>query len=135
MLGVLLQALTNRSPMPLTAHTRRLLVVFCASLLASAAARAEPAGLLQDVADAVSATELEAGVARMVGFGTRHTLSDTRSDTRGIGAARRWVQSRFMAVSKDCGACLEVVMPSQTVTGARVPQPTEVVDVVAIQRG
>jgi hypothetical protein len=29
-----------------------------------------------------------------VGFGTRHTLSDTVSPKRGIGAARRWVHSR-----------------------------------------
>ncbi|HEY2928494.1 M28 family peptidase [Piscinibacter sp.] len=69
------------------------------------------------------------------GFGTRHTFSDTRSDTRGIGAARRWVQSRFGAIARDCGQCLEIVTPSQVVTGARVPQPSEVVDVLAIQRG
>ena len=31
----------------------------------------------------------------LVGFGTRHTLSDTLSPTRGIGAARRWIHARF----------------------------------------
>ena len=95
----------------------------------------EPAARLGDVAAAVSAGELQSTITRLVGFGTRHTLSDTRSDTRGIGAARRWVQARFVALSKDCGGCLEVVTPSQTVTGARIPTPTEVMNVVAIQRG
>ncbi|HET7793380.1 MAG TPA: M28 family metallopeptidase, partial [Rhizobacter sp.] len=65
----------------------------------------------------------------------RHTLSDTKSDTRGIGAARRWVQARFVAMAKECGGCLEVVTPSQTISGARIPKPTEVMNVVAIQRG
>ncbi len=70
-----------------------------------------------------------------MGFGTRHTLSDTKSDKRGIGAARRWAKTRFAEISKDCGGCLEIVTPAQTVTGKRVPQPTEVMDVVAIQKG
>jgi len=105
---------------------------------AAQAAAPEPATeqpLLRELATAASAAELRATVGKLVGFGTRHTLSDTRSDTRGIGAARRWVQSRFEAISKDCGGCLEIVTPSKVVTGPRIPQPTEVVDIVAIQRG
>jgi len=94
----------------------------------------EPAAL-HEIADQVSADELKATITRLVGFGTRHTLSDTKSDKRGIGAARRWVHARFEAFSKDCGGCLQIETPSQTVTGKRVPQPTEIVDVVAIQRG
>jgi acetylornithine deacetylase/succinyl-diaminopimelate desuccinylase-like protein len=57
------------------------------------------------------------------------------SDTRGIGAARRWVEARFSDLSKSCGGCLEIQTPSETVTGARVPTPTEVMDVLAVQRG
>ena len=90
---------------------------------------------MREVADAVSAEELKATITKLVGFGTRHTLSDTKSDKRGIGAARRWAQTYFAAISKDCGGCLEIVTPSQTFTGKRVPTPTEVMDVVAIQRG
>ena len=89
----------------------------------------------REIVAAISPVELHATIDKLVGFGTRHTLSDTKSDTRGIGAARRWVQARFAQISKDCGGCLEVVTPSQTFTGARVPQPTEVMDIVAIQRG
>jgi hypothetical protein len=74
-------------------------------------------------------------IARLVAFGTRHTLSDTTSETRGIGAARRWVKSRFEAIGGKCGGCLTIVTPDQTVTGERVPKPTVVQDVIAIQRG
>ncbi len=90
---------------------------------------------LHALADAPSQVELRMTITRLVGFGTRHTLSDTKSDTRGIGAARRWVKSRFEAISKDCGGCIEVVTPSQVFTGKRTPKPTEVMDVVAIKRG
>lgn len=91
--------------------------------------------LLHQLAGEVRPERMRADIQTMVDFGTRHTLSETRSETRGIGAARRWVQREFEAVSRDCGGCLTVVTPSDTVTGRRVPTPTEVVDVVAIQRG
>lgn len=93
-----------------------------------------PAGL-REIGEPVSASELHATIEKLVSFGTRHTLSDTKSDKRGIGAARRWVQSRFETFSKECGGCLEVVTPSQSFTGKRVPDPTDISDVVAIQRG
>ena len=114
---------------------RPLVAALCLVAFSSVGQAAEPAALFNEVSAAVSPSELQATITRLVAFGTRHTLSDAKSDTRGIGAARRWVQSRFGALSKECGGCLEVVTPSQTFTGARVPQPTEVMDVVAIQRG
>ena len=95
----------------------------------------DPAGL-RELADQISADELHATIAKLVGFGTRHTLSDTKSDKRGIGAARRWVKSKFETYSKDCGGCLQIETPTQTFNdGKRIPQPTEVMDVIAIQRG
>ena len=91
---------------------------------------------LRAIAQAVSAKSLHDIDAKLVGFGTRSTLSDTKSDTRGIGAARRWVKSKFESISKDCGGCLEVVTPSKVFTGERTPpKGVEVMDVVAIQRG
>ena len=91
--------------------------------------------LLQSIAADTKPDELRATIARLVGFGTRHTLSDTQSDTRGIGAARRWVQSRFVEMSKHCDGCLQIETPEQAVTGERIPQPAKIVDVLAIQRG
>ena len=54
---------------------------------------------------APDAAQLQATVQALVGFGTRHSLSDTVSSKRGIGAARRWAQSRFEQFSRDCGGC------------------------------
>ena len=116
-----------------------------ALMVASAASGAAPATggavspseqpMLRDIAAAPDAAQLQATVQALVGFGTRHSLSDTRSPKRGIGAARRWAQSRFEAIGRDCGGCLTVVTPSQTFSGERAPKPAEFVDVVAIQRG
>ncbi len=86
------------------------------------------------VAD-VSADRIEADIRKLVSFGTRHTLSDTESDTRGIGAARRWIEAEFKRISEGCEAKLEVYTVADTVTGKRIPEPTEVVSVIAIQRG
>ena len=111
-------------------------VIACWLLLCASAFAAdtpppdEPAGL-REIPDAVDPAELHATIEKLVGFGTRHTLSDTKSSKRGIGAARRWVQSRFETFSKDCGGCLEIVTPSQSVTGKRIPEPADVADVVA----
>lgn len=87
------------------------------------------------VAD-VAAARIEKDIRMLVNFGTRHTLSETESDSRGIGAARRWVEEEFNNISRDCGGCLEVITVSDVISGAeRIPEPTEVVSVIAIQRG
>ena len=91
--------------------------------------------ILREIAQSPDPVQLQATVQALVGFGTRHTLSETASPRRGIGAARRWVQSRFAEIGRGCGGCLTIVTPSQTVTGERVPKPAEIVDVVAIQKG
>ena len=121
---------------------KRLPVIFVlAACQAAATQAAEPRladpdhPLLHQVAGKVSQAELRTTIEHLVGFGTRHTLSDTRSETRGVGAARRWVQASFNTLSGQCGGCLVVETPAETLTGARVPSPTEVVDVVAIQPG
>ncbi len=113
--------------------------LIAASLPISAAAQTAPPGevlMLHDLAAAPSAARLEADIAKLVSFGTRHTLSETVSDARGIGAARRWIKAEFEKISMDCGGCLEVIYVSDFVEGERrIPQRTEVVSVVAIQRG
>jgi len=97
---------------------------------------AEEHPVLGEIAAAIEPAQLQATLTTLVGFGTRHTLSDTKSNKRGIGAARRWVQSRFEQLSKDCGGCLEVITPSQVFSGERMPKEgAEVMDVVAIQKG
>src|SRR6056297_4358918 len=91
---------------------------------------------MYDIIEAVSADRLEADIRTLAGFGTRHTMSDTTSDTRGIGAARRWIKSEFEKISEACGSCLEVFYVSGEVGGTnRIPDPVNIVNVVAVQRG
>ncbi|MGV9005502.1 MAG: M28 family metallopeptidase [Brevundimonas sp.] len=109
------------------------LAVAAPALAQTPAATEQP--LLHALAAEVQPARMHDDIATLVGFGTRHTLSETRSETRGIGAARRWARSQFEAMARDCGGCLTIATPSDTVTGPRVPEPTEVMDVLAIQRG
>lgn len=119
--------------------------IVAAALLACSTAAAQTAPpppvenpRIHEIVDQVSAERLEADVRRLVDFGTRHTLSDTLSDTRGIGAARRWIFDEFTRISRECGGCLEVRYVSDVVPGGpqgRIPVDTRVVNVVAIQRG
>lgn len=92
--------------------------------------------LLHELATAPSAERLEADVERLVSFGTRHTLSETESKTRGIGAARRWIEAEFLEISKACGGCLEVYTQSEVFSQQRrIPEATEVVNVIAVLKG
>lgn len=89
-----------------------------------------------DLIDDVSAERIEADITTLVRFGTRHSLSETDSETRGIGAARRWIEQELRSISDDCGGCLEVYTQSSWVEGERrIPERTEIVNVIAILRG
>ena len=57
----------------------------------------------------------------LVSFGTRNTYSDTVSGTRGIGAARRWIHSRFSSFSDACNGCLRVEFDTGMMTAGRMP--------------
>jgi hypothetical protein len=106
--------------------------------LAGPVVAAEPGGddIRHALVTEVSAERLRADVETLVGFGTRHTLSETASETRGIGAARRWIEQEFLRISEACDGCLQVFTVSDTISGEqRIPDPTEVVSVIALQRG
>lgn len=99
--------------------------------------QSEVSKILTEIATAPSAKNIEQDILKLVNFGTRHTLSDTLSSTRGIGAARRWIKSEFEAISKACGECLEVQFQRNLVpkNDRRIIKDTWVVNVLAIQRG
>ncbi|RNC89724.1 MAG: M28 family peptidase [Allomuricauda sp.] len=93
---------------------------------------------IYDIIKDVSAERIENDITTLANFGTRHTLSDTVSQTRGIGAARRWIKSEFDKISTDCNNCLEVFYQKDLVkqgVSARIPKDVWVVNVVAIKRG
>ena len=95
---------------------------------------------LMDVAErviaGVDADQIQTTIDTLVGFGTRHTMSETDSDTRGIGAARRWVKSQFEANiqghGKDGDAAPKVYFDSHTVQadGRRITETVDVVNVI-----
>lgn len=81
----------------------------------------------------ISATNIRHTDSVLVTFGTRHTLSDTLSATRGIGAARRYLHARFDSISRSCGGCLRVEYDPAMVPLPRTPghPPVNVVNVLA----
>ncbi len=84
----------------------------------------------------VSAERIANTIRTLAGFHTRHTLSDTKDPSRGIGAARNWIKQEFESYSKDSGGRLKVEFDVFTApAGRRIPQPTEVMNVVATLPG
>ena len=107
-------------------------------VLAQSAAPAAFDLRVHEIAAAPQASRIEADVRKLVSFGTRHTLSDTTSQTQGIGAARRWIEAEFRRISAACGGCMEVhvqrdLVPSEG--NRRIDTPTVVVNVYAVLRG
>ena len=93
---------------------------------------------IYDIINSVSAERIEKDVRTLANFGTRNTFSDTISETRGIGAARRFIKSEFDKISKECKNCLTVSYEKDYVVkkeGERIPKDAWVVNVVAIQKG
>jgi hypothetical protein len=122
---------------------------FCSALFAMSLAFGAPAAAqeapppdvdpaVQQMVNDVQADRLEADVQTMVDFHTRHTLSDTTSDERGVGAARRWLKAEFERISDACDGCLDVHYQKTIVEASeteRIPSATPVYNVMAIQRG
>lgn len=116
-------------------HLAAVILFACALCTVQELSAADGVDIRYALAANVSAARIERDIRTLVNFGTRHTLSETESDTRGIGAARRWIEAEFNNISRDCGGCLEVITVSDVVSGVRIPEPTEVISVLAIQRG
>lgn len=84
----------------------------------------------------VNPDSLEANVRKLASFGTRHSLSETESDSRGIGAARRWVLSRFESYAEFSGGRMETFLePFVIEKGRRIPYDVEMKNVMAVLKG
>jgi hypothetical protein len=84
----------------------------------------------------ISPQRIEAYIAKLVSFETRHTMSDTTSDKRGIGAARRWIKSELERCGAGANGRLQVAFDSHIApVSARISKPTEIVNVVATLPG
>ena len=93
--------------------------------------------LIYDIISNVSQERLKSDIQKLVDFGTRHTLSDTISKTRGIGAARRWIKNSFDLISEDCNNCLDVFFQKNYYekNNLRLIKNVWINNVVAIQKG
>jgi hypothetical protein len=104
-----------------------------AALAQTPASPPAPDPAIQRLVNEISAKTLEADVRKMVSYGTRHTLSDTQSKKRGIGAARQWVFDEFKKYSKAGGGRMTVEMDTFLMKpdGKRVDKLTPMANVLA----
>ena len=124
-----------------THSSKVLLTAFLAGAVGAAAAAPEPdlqrhQPQIDQIVGQVSAQRIEGYIRTLVGFKTRHTMSDTVSDTEGIGAARRWIKAELERCGAADGGRLQVAFNSHiSPVSARISRPTEVVNVVATLPG
>ena len=85
----------------------------------------------------VKSENMEATVRKLVSFGTRHTLSDTKSNTRGIGAAQRWVKSEFdkYALSSNGRLTSKIDFFNVKSDGKRIATDSQLGNVMATLKG
>ena len=92
--------------------------------------------LIREMVSEVNTDSLENYVRKLVSFGTRHSLSETENETRGIGAARRWVLAKFREISARNGNRLRAELdPFIVEAGRRIPYDVEMKNVVATLPG
>ena len=93
---------------------------------------------LYDIIENISVDRIKNDINTLANFGTRNTFSDTVSETRGIGAARRWIKKEFENISSNCNSCLNVFYQKDFISkkeNKRIPHDTWIVNVLAIQKG
>ena len=116
-------------------RTIRTLVLFVIVVTTPVGAKAAHPDIDKIVKE-ISATRIESTIRKLVSFETRNSLSETKSETKGIGAARRWIKVELERCSKENGGRLRVEFDEHLApVSARVPQPTPVINVVATLPG
>ncbi len=122
----------------LVSITHRSLYIIVLTLCSMTTTTAQTDTRLYEIIEAISEERLRTDVKILTDFGTRHTLSDTLSQTKGIGAARRWIKKEFEKTATSCNGCLDVFYQKNLVKKGdndRITKDVEVVNVVAIQKG
>ena len=85
----------------------------------------------------ISVDSLAQNLNKLVSFGTRATLSNQSSATKGIGAARAWILSRFNEYTKSSNGRLSAFIDTTTYNAdkRRVNRPIILGNVVATLKG
>ncbi len=114
---------------------RRALIASILALLLTATLHAQCADVTNIVGQ-LDGARMKQTVEKLVSFGTRHTLSDTTSNTRGIGAARRWIFDELTRIAAASNGHMTVAYQSSMQQAQRTNNvPVEMINVVATIRG
>jgi hypothetical protein len=114
---------------------RRAIIAALTLLLTTATLHAQCADVA-GVVGQLDGARMKQTVEKLVSFGTRHTLSDTTSDTRGIGAARRWIFDEMSRIAAASNGRMTVTYQSSMQQGPRTKNtPVEMINIVATIRG
>jgi len=102
------------------------------ALRAQTAAPADVDARIAKLVESISQSRMEQLLRTLAAFGTRNTLSDTSSPTRGIGAARQWILDEMQRSS----AKLQVSFDTHQIPkGGRITRDVELRNIVAILPG
>ncbi len=86
--------------------------------------------------DEVSSKNIEANIRKLVSFKTRHTLSDTTSQTEGSGAARNWIKAEMEKYASASSGRMKVQFDTFTQPrGDRIDKPVKLKNVLAVLKG
>src|SRR5205814_9827986 len=95
-----------------------------------------PSSALRSMLREIDADRVQGDIAKLVSFGTRHTLSSQTDPNRGIGAARDWIFDQLQGYAAASGGRMTVQKQSFVQPpGARNPEPVTVTNLVATLRG
>jgi len=93
--------------------------------------------VIEKMVSEVSKDSLQSYIKKLVSFGTRNTLSTQTDPNRGIGAARKWVLSRFIESGKQANGRLTAIIDTVTLQkdGRRVDTTLLLGNVMATLKG
>jgi len=91
---------------------------------------------LRDLLSQVDPARIQATIAKLVSFGTRHTASSQTDPVRGIGAATNWVFGQMQAIAATSSGRMTVQKQTFTQSPtATLPVPTPITNVIATLQG
>src|SRR5262245_17701998 len=115
---------------------KKLLIAFV-SIISNHLLLAQKDPAIEKMISEVSKDSLQSYVRKMISFVTRNTLSTQTDPSRGIGAARNWVLSRFNEFAKQSGGRLTAIIDTTTLQkdGRRVDTTLLLGNVTATLKG
>jgi hypothetical protein len=87
---------------------------------------------VKQIVDQVSEERISATMKRLGEFGTRYVGSEQDSETRGIGAAQRWIEAQFKSYSPKLQVSLDKFAVKKN---QRLPKDADLANIVAVLPG